>query len=478
MLKNRLLTYSILLFLCFMNVKAYASNEALEQIPLLNMISTLANDQVTDRIHLKSTDVKVNINGSIADVTVRQQYQNNGDRILSGQYTFPAPARGLIHGMQMTTDEKVFTASVKEQETARAEYSQFIEEGKNALLIKQDRPDLFSINLANVMPGETVDVELNYTELLIPTDTRYEFVYPGVSDQGYSDQLENEFNIEVNLSAGVPIQQVMCDTHDIDTIFKTDSIARVIIKDQDKNIKNRNFIMNYQLKEKKIPAGLILSGGDGEKFLLLNEYVGSPGLKDITVKFTDLKTYDLEPSEIPDLSERKPVTLLAKYKGEADGLLKVEGRRIGGDYSKTYRLVKKDSRRTNDRLKHLWAGQRIGRLSDYNSDDKNRTKTDITNLGLKYKVLTGHTSLLAYNDVLRKRIAPAVEAEQSSPLPEEEPKPEQIRIAKVPEPGFYILLLILTSIVLTGNVRRKAVKIFSRICSSTLRSSTTGEDGC
>lgn len=461
-MKNRLLTYSILLCLCFMNTKAYASTETTDFNSSSAYSSLEKGNSLTGQIHLNSTDVKVNINGSIAEVTVRQQYENNSDCIMSSQFIFPAPKKALLHDMQMKTDEKVFKAMVKEQSTAQDEFNQFKEEGKNALLIENDTPNLLNMNLANIMPGEKVDVELKYTELLIPTDRTYEFVYPTFSDPGDKNQPESKFNIEIDISAGVPIQQVMCETHNIDTIFTADSMAKVIIKDQIKEKNNQDFILNYQLKKRKMPSGLILSRGGDENFLLLNEYVGSPGLKDITVQFTDLKTYDLEPGEIPDLSERRPVTLLAKWEGEPDGLIKVEGRRVRDDYSKTYRFVKNNNHSIRGTLKHLWAGQRIGRLLGYNGDNSNQDiKTMITNLGLKYNILTDHTSLIAYNDVVKKTVTPVEEVEHNLPYPEEELAPEPIRIAKVPEPELYLLVLIMTAVVVAGSIRRKAVRIFS-----------------
>lgn len=466
-MKTRLLTYSILLLLFLVAIKAQAKSEASEQNSILTFISAENSKQATDRIHLKSTDVNVNINGSIAEVTVKQQYKNNGDSIVSGKYTFPVPPRALLHGMQMKTGEEVFTAMVKEQKTAQKEYARFKEDGKNALLVKQDRPNLFSVNLSNVMPGETVDVELNYTELLTPRDMRYEFVYPTVSDPGYSDNPEAGFNIEVNLSAGAPIEELMCGTHDTDIILDTESSAKVLLKNPNKEGSSRNYVLNYRLEGKKMSSGLILSGGKDENFLLLNEYVGSPGLKDISVKFTDLKTYDLEPSTIPDQSDRRPITVIGKWKGEPDGLIKVQGTLNRRNYSKTYRFLKNNSRRTNGTLKHLWAGQRISHLSDFNTDNEYRDiKSEITKLGLNYNVLTNYTSLLAYNDVVRKKVTPLEEAKESLPPLhplEEKLEPAPIRIAKVPEPGFYILLLILSSVLVTGNVRRKVVKVFSRI---------------
>ena len=103
-------------------------------------------------------------------------------------------------------------------------------EGKNASLLEQSRPNVFTMKLANVMPGDTIVVELKYTELLVPTDGLYEFVYPTVVGPRYSEKTESEaapqdtfvkapythqgelprseFHFAGTLSTGVPLQEL------------------------------------------------------------------------------------------------------------------------------------------------------------------------------------------------------------------------------------------------------------------------------
>lgn len=463
MTKNRLIPYCLFLLMCFIDFKIFAGTETPDNRPPSPGISVEDSDHAIDRISLKSTDVTVDINGSIAEVTVRKQFRNNGDRIISGQYTFPAPDIALVHGMRMKTGGKTFTAEVKERKSTGEEFDRFDEQGINALLLEQVNPDLFRMDLANIMPGETVDVEISYTELLIPRDMEYRFVYPAFSDPGFSGQADAEFNIVVNLSAGIPIRSVTSRTHSIDTVFNDESSAKVTLKDIEKTGDNRNYVLNYRLAEQKMPTGLILSGGDDEKFLLLNDYVGTPGLKDISLKFTDLETYDLEPSVVPAILTSRPVTVLGKWKGEADGLVKVEGRMNRKSYSKTYRLVKNNNRTPKGALEHLWAEKRIEHLSDFDTGNENLdSKSEIRDLALKHNLLTAQTSFIAFNDTAREMPAPVKEVKQALPVREEVSKPAPVRIAKVPEPGFYLLVIIMTSVLAAGRIGRKALKTFSR----------------
>jgi len=46
------------------------------------------------------------------------------------------------------------------------------------------------MNVANIMPGDDVKVELRYTELLLPTDGNYQFVFPTVSGPALQQRAE------------------------------------------------------------------------------------------------------------------------------------------------------------------------------------------------------------------------------------------------------------------------------------------------
>ena len=142
-------------------------------------------DPAIDRLPLKDTRVDVAIAGVIADVAVRQVYENRGTRPIHARYIFPASTRAAVYGMTMTVGDVRTVATIKERERAAREFEAAKREGKNASLLEQSRPNVFTMKLANVLPGDTIVVELKYTELLVPTDGVYQFVYPTVVGPRY-----------------------------------------------------------------------------------------------------------------------------------------------------------------------------------------------------------------------------------------------------------------------------------------------------
>jgi Ca-activated chloride channel family protein len=138
-------------------------------------------DPAVDKLPLQDTRVEVSIAGVIADVTVRQIYENQGSRPIHARYVFPASTRAAVYGMTMTVGNQRVVAKIEERQRAKRDFDKAKEEGKSASLLEQDRPNVFSMNVANIMPRDTIAVELKYTELLVPADSTYELVYPTVA---------------------------------------------------------------------------------------------------------------------------------------------------------------------------------------------------------------------------------------------------------------------------------------------------------
>ncbi len=252
-------------------------------------------DPDTDRLPLKDTRVEINVSGIIADVTVLQTYRNEGSRPINARYVFPASTRAAVYAMRMQIGDQVIVAKIKEREKAKTEFDQAKKEGKSASLLEQNRPNVFSMSLANIMPGDQVEIQLRYTELLVPTDGVYEVVFPTVVGPRYSSQPESgasgedqwikspyqhqgkkptsEFHLSARVSAGVPIRDFRCDSHPILPQWQSPSIAKVALDDADQFQGNRDFILRYRLAGEQIASGLVLYQGEDENFFL---YMAQP----------------------------------------------------------------------------------------------------------------------------------------------------------------------------------------------------------
>ena len=106
---------------------------------------------------------EVRIAGVIADVKVRQRYRNEGGRPLEARYVFPASTRAAVNALTMKIGERIVQAEIREKQAARRDYEGAKREGKSASLLEQQRPNVFQMSIANLMPGDDIEVELRYS---------------------------------------------------------------------------------------------------------------------------------------------------------------------------------------------------------------------------------------------------------------------------------------------------------------------------
>ena len=240
-----------------------------------------------DALPLKSTNVNTTIVGSIADVTVRQVYVNNGKSPIEAIYTFPMSTKAAVYGMQMTIGKRIVRAQIEEKQKARKDYEKAKSEGKRASLLEQSRPNVFTMNVSNIMVGDTIMVELNYTELIVPEKGVYSFVYPTVVGPRYASKNEKNiddfvstpythegvaptytFDYVLSINSGVPIQDVTCGTHKMDVSMHGLNKAVLHLDPSELNGGNRDVVVKYSLQGNAIESGVLLYEGKDENFFL------------------------------------------------------------------------------------------------------------------------------------------------------------------------------------------------------------------
>jgi Ca-activated chloride channel family protein len=242
-----------------------------------------------DRLPLLDTSVEASVAGVIADVRVRQTYVNRGERPLDATYVFPASTRAAVHGLTMTVGERRIRARIEEREQARARFERAKAERKTATLLEQERPNVFRTSVANVMPGDRIEVELHYSELLVPEDGLYELVFPTVVGPRYApgsaspgedgfvaSPYEHEcvappstLHLRARVAAGAPIDGLVSPTHAISEAWSDPGVVEITLAPSETNGGDRDFVLQYRLAGEKVRSGLLLLGGEEEGFFLL-----------------------------------------------------------------------------------------------------------------------------------------------------------------------------------------------------------------
>jgi hypothetical protein len=127
---------------------------------------------------LERIDVRAEIIGLTSRVELTQDFVNSFDVPLEASYVFPLPDRGAVTGMRMTADGRVVDAALREREAARQAYDDAIASGRRASIAEEERPDVFTMRVGNILPGERVSVALTLVVPLAYADGEATFRFP------------------------------------------------------------------------------------------------------------------------------------------------------------------------------------------------------------------------------------------------------------------------------------------------------------
>jgi len=238
---------------------------------------------------LKHTAVKASVSGPLARVTVTQEFHNPLSEKIEAVYVFPLPNNAAVDDLTMVFGERTIKGKLKRREEARAVYEAARAAGHVASLLDQERPNIFTQSVANILPGATVKVVISYVETMKYEEGTYEFVFPMVVGPRYipgqpiaqpnlntapdtsqvpdasritppitpeNTRAGHDIAIEVNIDAGVPLEAVQSTLHEIETERPNTHAAAVRLKNRTM-IPNKDFILKFDVAGKKVADALL-----------------------------------------------------------------------------------------------------------------------------------------------------------------------------------------------------------------------------
>ena len=244
---------------------------------------------------LKHTEVRAGISGFLARVTVTQIFSNTATENIEAVYAFPLPQDAAVDDMTIQVGDRTVRGLIKRREDARAIYENAKRTGHVAALLDQERPNIFTQSVANILPGEQVTVTISYVETLRYEAGSYEFVFPMVVGPRYipgqatghqgggwapdtnrvpdashitpwvagkGTRAGHDISLDLALDAGVPIQELRSKTHDIDVDRKSPSRVNVRLRDE-ATIPNKDFILKYDVAGAQIADAILTTPAPG-----------------------------------------------------------------------------------------------------------------------------------------------------------------------------------------------------------------------
>ncbi|SNY91531.1 Ca-activated chloride channel family protein [Cohaesibacter sp. ES.047] len=150
-----------------------------------------------------ATDIKLDITGPVARAVVTQKFANPSDAWLEGVYVFPLPDNAAVDRMKMKIGERLIEGIIKPKEEARQIYETAKREGKKASLLEQHRPNLFTNAVANIGPGESITIQIEYQQTIPRKNDEFSLRVPLVVAPRYNPTnlpLKPVMDLEANQS--------------------------------------------------------------------------------------------------------------------------------------------------------------------------------------------------------------------------------------------------------------------------------------
>jgi len=235
------------------------------------------------------TDVRARVSGFVADVTVTQRFDNLHERPIEALYLFPLPSDAAVDAMEMHIGDRVVRGRIQRRGEARQTYEAARQEGRRAALLEQQRPNLFAQRVANIQPGESIEVRIRYVQMLPFEDGHYEYVFPMVAPRRFDPgdpaavlgeaaemRQASDVSLSVELDAGMPLRQLDSPTHQLTVERPSASKATAELARADR-IPNRDFVLRYEVGG-DAPEATVLAHRDGQSgyFGLVVQPPGAP----------------------------------------------------------------------------------------------------------------------------------------------------------------------------------------------------------
>jgi len=250
---------------------------------------------------LEHTDVVADVAGMVAHVTVTQRFGNPYQEPIEAVYVFPLPQNAAVNDMVMKIGERTIRGLIKKREEAKRIYEEAKAAGKRAALLEQERPNIFTQSVANILPGDTVLITIKYVQDLKYDHGVYEFVFPMVVGPRYipgspvgrtgggwapdtdevpdasritppvlrpGERSGHDIALELRLNAGVPIRGLRCTSHQVTVVSTGPSGAGVRLSPLDR-IPNKDFILKYEVVGDKPEMALLAHRAEGSGYFML-----------------------------------------------------------------------------------------------------------------------------------------------------------------------------------------------------------------
>jgi Ca-activated chloride channel family protein len=238
------------------------------------------------------THYEVRVSGRIARTRVIQAFRNTGRRWAAATYLYPLPQDAAVDSLRMVVGQRVIVGEIRRRAEAAEIYERARAAGQRAALVEEQRPNMFINRVANIAPGETVLIEIEYQapltvrggdySLRLPLVVGPRYVPPASLDGGAavadaqavtaplahpSAGALNPVSIEIHLQPGFPVANLISPHHRI-AIENGPGVGRIIRLADGEVPADRDFVLRWRSAAADGSVGLFRERLGGQDFLM------------------------------------------------------------------------------------------------------------------------------------------------------------------------------------------------------------------
>ncbi len=307
-----------LALMCLVLISTNANAEVNDNIPLdkINSLSELQSGQLvfrTEKGHYLAspklnTEVDIEINGLLARVTVSQTFKNPSSQWQEGIYVFPLPETAAVDHLRMKVGERIIEGEIKPKKQAKQIYQQAKREGRQASLVEQQRPNMFTTSVANIAPNSSITVVIEYQQMVVQNASEFSLRFPMTITPRYipgtpianteeishfngsgwalntnqvrdashitppvsatDSETSNQINISILLSAGFELELVKSSYHQVEEVAVNSTTRKIRLVDDVPA--NRDFELVWSASNHQVPqAALFKQHKNNEDYAML-----------------------------------------------------------------------------------------------------------------------------------------------------------------------------------------------------------------
>lgn len=243
-------------------------------VPVLELTCTDTSQTTSTVTHssalLMNTHIEAQVYGLVSTVNITQNFKNTTDDWVHGRYVFPLPDGAAVDAMQFKVGDRIIKGVIKEKQEAKAIFEEAKKSGKKAVLLEQQRPNLFTMRLANIPAQATVEAKISYVQKARFDQGQFSLRFPatftprydpaGTVEQGVFASVKqkvksklnkpesNTFSFDMKLVAGFDLQALNSEGYAINSRTKKE-VTTVQLKNKREPM-NRDLVVQWSPQQK------------------------------------------------------------------------------------------------------------------------------------------------------------------------------------------------------------------------------------